>query len=157
MGAPRTRRSGSRGATLTVSTIPTKLAREQIKVLRGKAKASFVLAVEDIRCRGCAAAGVRLAGEAVSGVCRLDLHGAWRLLTVFEAPDRCVLLLVAEHTRSANPYQLLYAALGIDEPEEPRTKPSCCDADGKPPLDPDLVERFERGLRDLGRRRPPRP
>jgi hypothetical protein len=127
------------------------LADQQIKALRGKAKASFVLAVEDIRRRGCAAAGVRLAGEVLSGICRLDLYGAWRLLTVFEAPDRCVLLLVAEHTRSANPYRLLYAALGIDEPEEARTKPSCCDDGGRPSIEPDLVERFERGLRDLGR------
>jgi hypothetical protein len=63
-------------------------------------------------------------------------HG---VLTVFEAPERCVLLLVAEHTRSANPYQLLYAALGIDEPEQPRTKPPCCDSEGQPPVDPDLV------------------
>ncbi len=61
------------------------------------------------------------------------------------------LLLVAEHTRSANPYRLLYATLGIDEPEDPRTKPSCCDAEGQPPINPDLVERFEHGLRDLGR------
>ncbi len=30
--------------------------------------------------------------------------GTYRLLTVFEAPDRCILLLVAEHTRTANPY-----------------------------------------------------
>jgi hypothetical protein len=50
------------------------------------------------------------------------LYGAWRLLTTFDAPDQCILLLVAEHTRSANPYQLLYDALGIDEPEEPRSK-----------------------------------
>ena len=90
--------------------MPTQLAREQIASLRGKAKASLVLAVDDIRRRGCAAAGVRLAGEQVSAVCRLDLYGAWHLLTSFEAPDRCILLLVAEHTRSANPYQLLYAA-----------------------------------------------
>jgi hypothetical protein len=68
-----------------------------------------------------------------------------------ESPDRCTLLLAAEHTRSASPYRLLYTALGIDEPEEPRTKPSCCDAEGQPPVDPDLVELFERGLRDLGR------
>lgn len=154
MGAPRTQRSGYRGATLTVSTIPTKLAREQIKDLRGKARASFLLAVEDIRRRGCAAAGVRLAGENLSGICRLDLYGAWRLLTVFETPDRCILLLVAEHTRSASPYRLLYAALGIDEPEEPRTKPSCCDADGQPPVGPDLAERFEHGLRELSRTLP---
>jgi len=149
MGAPRARRPSYRGAPLTVSVVPTKLAREQIKALRGKARASFVLAVEDIRRRGCAA-GVRLSGEALSGICRLDLYGAWRLLTAFEAPDRCVLLLVAEHTRSASSYRLLSEALGLDEPEEPRTKPSCCDADGQPPIDPDLAERFERGLPELG-------
>ena len=107
--------------------------------------------MEDIRQRGCAAAGVRLAGEELSGICRLDLYGAWRLLTVFEDPDRCVLLLVAEHTRSANPYQPLYVALGIDEPDEPRTKPTCCDSEGQPPIARDLVARFERGLRDLAR------
>jgi len=151
MGTPRARRSGCRGTRLTVATVPTKLARQQIEALRGKAKASFLLAVQDIRRRGCAAAGVRLAGDALSRICRLDLYGAWRLLTVFEAPDRCVLLLVAEHTRSANPYRLLYEALGINEPKEPRTKPSCCDDEGQPPIDPDLIERFENGLRELGR------
>jgi hypothetical protein len=40
MGAPRARRSARSGATLTVSTIPTKLARQQIAALRGKTKAS---------------------------------------------------------------------------------------------------------------------
>jgi hypothetical protein len=80
MGAPRARRSGRRGATLTVSTVPTKLARQQIASLRGKPRASFLLAVEDIRRGGCAAAGVRLAGEALSGICRFDLYGLWRLL-----------------------------------------------------------------------------
>jgi hypothetical protein len=51
------------------------MAREQIASLRGKVKASFILAVEDIRRRGCAAAGVRLAGKELSGICRLDLYG----------------------------------------------------------------------------------
>lgn len=117
--------------------------------MRGKAKASLILAVDDIRRRGCAAAGVRLAGQELSAVCRLDLYGTWRLLTVFEAADRCVLLLVAEHTRTANPYQLLYEALHIAGPKEPRTKPPCCDPDGQPPVDPDLAKRFEEGLRQL--------
>ena len=67
--------------------------------------------------RGCG----RTAGRRRAlGRLQLDLYGAWRLLSVFETPDRCVLLLlVAEHTRLANPYQLLYEVLGIDEPEEP--------------------------------------
>lgn len=93
---------------------------------------------------------MRLAGQELSVICRRDLYGAWRLLTVFESPDRCILLLVAEHTRASNPYRLLYDALGIGEPEERRTKPACCDPEGQPPVDPDLAARFENGLRQLG-------
>jgi hypothetical protein len=119
--------------------------------LRGLANAPQLSFGDSIRRRGCAAAGVRLAGPELSAVCRQDLYGAWRLLSVFETPDRCVLLVVAEHTRSANPYQLLYEMLGIGEPQEPRTKPACCNPDGQPPISPDLVKRFERGLRDLAR------
>jgi hypothetical protein len=117
------------------------------------------LAVADIRRRGCAAAGVRLTGPAVSSVCRLDLYAAWRLLTAFETPDRCILLLIAEHTRSENPYRLLYDVLGISEPSEPHTKPTCCDSEGQPPIDPDLIARFEQDARrlahGLSRSRPP--
>jgi hypothetical protein len=94
---------------------------------------------------------VRLAGTSISSVCRVDLYAAWRLLTCFESPDRCILLLVAEHTRSENPYRLLYEILGIAEPDEPRTKPGCCDVAGQPPIDPDLITRFEDGARNLSR------
>src|ERR1700683_562059 len=106
--------------------------------------------------RGCAAAGVRLTGVGVSSICRLDLYGAWRLLSVFESADRCVVLMVAEHTREENPYGLIYAARGISEPAGPRVKPSCCDPDGDAPVDPDLVQRLEAGLAELARalRRP---
>lgn len=84
-------------------------------------------------------------------VCRLDLYGTWRLLTCFESPDRCILLLVSEHSRTENPYRILYEILGITEPGEPRSKPACCDAAGKPPIDPDLISRFEHGARALSR------
>jgi hypothetical protein len=136
---------------LTVTTIPTRLAAAQIAALRGKPKAALDLAVADIRRRGCAAAGVRLTGPAISSVCRLDLYAAWRLLTAFETTDRCILLLVVEHTRAENPYRLLYSVLGINEPKERRTKPTCCDTDGQPPIDPDLVARFEQDARSLAR------
>jgi hypothetical protein len=99
-----------------IATVPTKLAAKQIAALRGKPRASCLLAVDDIRRRGCAAAGVRLTGTGLSSVCRLDLYGGWRLLTVFETRDRCILLLVAEHTRAVNPYQFIYDVLDISEP-----------------------------------------
>ena len=94
---------------------------------------------------------MRLAGELVSSVCRLDLYGSWRLLTCFESAERCILLLVAEHSRSESPYRMLYEVLGITEPEEPRTKPACCDASGQPPIDTDLVATFEDSARSLAR------
>jgi hypothetical protein len=88
-------RRGAVGTRSPPTTIPTQLARQQIDALRAKAKASFIVAVDDIRRRGCAAAGVRLTGQGLSAICRLSLYGEWRLLTVFEAADRCILLLVA--------------------------------------------------------------
>ena len=60
-----------------------------------------------------------------------------------------MLLLVAQHTRTENPYKLLYRILGISEPEEPRTKPTCCDPEGQPPIDQDIIIRFEEGVRNL--------
>src|SRR5258708_31449254 len=78
----------------------------------------------------------------LSAICRLDLYCAWRLLTVFEAADRCVLLLVAEHTRSETPYRLIYAALGLSTPAAPRTKPAFSYPQGPTPVDADPAARF---------------
>ena len=94
---------------------------------------------------------MRLTGAELSAVCRLDLYGSWRLLSVFESADRGVVLLIAEHTRDENPYRLIYEALGITEPAGPRTKPTCCDPGGKPPVDADLASRLEAGLSELAR------
>jgi hypothetical protein len=58
---------------------------------------------------------------------------------------------VAQHTRSEDPYGLVYEVLGISKPDEPRTKPACCDSGGEPPVDADLVTRFEKGLEELAR------
>jgi hypothetical protein len=55
------------------------------------------------------------------------------------------------HTRTSNPYQLLYDVLGIEEPEQPRTKPTCCDPEGQAPIDADLAAQLEEGLRELAR------
>lgn len=134
-----------RAGQLNVVTVPTRLAARQIAALRGKPKASFLLAVDGIRRRGCAAAGVRLTGSGLSAVCRLDLYGTWRLLTIFESSERCILLMVAEHTRAENPYRLIYQALGMSEPSEPRTKPACCGSEGQPPVDAGLAAMLEGG------------
>ena len=65
-----------------------------------------------------------LTGPVISSVCRLDRYAAWRLLIAFETPNRCILLLVAEHTRSENPYRLLYSVLGILNSSASSARPS---------------------------------
>ncbi len=76
------------------------------------------------------------------------------MLAAFESVDRCILLLVAEHTHAENPYRLIYDALGISEPDEPRTKPACCGPEGQPPVDADLAARLEERLAELARALP---
>ncbi len=64
---------------------------------------------------------VALAGEELSHVSRLELFVAWRVLPVFEKADRRILLIVAQHTCTADPYQMLYRILGIIPPQQART------------------------------------
>lgn len=65
----------------------------------------------------------------------LELCGAWRPPTTFEAPKLCTLLSVAEHTRSANPCQLLYDVPRIDQPEEPApSRAAVTQKASRPPL-----------------------
>ncbi len=134
-----------------VTTIPTRLAATQIAALRGKPKAALDLAVADNRHRGCAAAGVRLTGPTISNVCRLDLYAAWRLLTAFETPKPVHSPACRRAHAIREPVSAAVQRSGITEPDEPRTKPTCCDPEGQPPIDPDLIARFEQDARRLAR------
>jgi voltage-gated potassium channel Kch len=80
------------------------------------------------------------------------------MLTVWPAEDQAVVVLVGTHSTTAGDvYDQLIEALGIDVPDEERTKPSCCDDEGEPPADEDaateLADAVERSARRAGRRR----
>lgn len=80
------------------------------------------------------------------------------MLTVWPTEDQAVVVLVGPHTATAGDvYDQLLEALGIDVPDEERTKPSCCDDEGEPPADEkgatELADAVERSGRRARRRR----
>jgi hypothetical protein len=104
---------------------------------------------------GCAAADYRLSGDAVDRICSLHLYGRFRALVCFPDNESILILLVGEHLRGHpdDVYDSLYELLGIATPEARRAKPPCCDGEGEPPVDPDLVDRFRTSANRLRRRR----
>jgi hypothetical protein len=120
---------------LMVAAVATKLAAKQIAAPRGKPRALFLLAVDDIRRRGCAGAGVRLKGAGLSDICRLYLYGAWRLLTVFETKTGascCWSPSTPARRIRTNSSTTRWTSANLSSP---RTKPTCCDAEGQPPVE----------------------
>jgi len=136
-----------------VSTTPT--GNRSVGELRGKARKSFDAAVERLAAEGCRAGDYRLSGAGVDHICALHLYGRYRALVAFPDEESVVVLLVGEHLDDDSEFDLyrgLYRLLELPEPTARRTKPPCCDEDGTAPVDPDLLDRFWRGARELNKR-----
>jgi hypothetical protein len=134
-----------------VSLTPT--ARRQADALRGKAAAAYGETVERLAAEGCAAADYRLTGDTVNRICALHFYAGYRALVCFPEEEHVVVVLIAEHDRgSKDVYAALYELLGISQSTGKRSKPPCCDEDGEPPVDPELVDRLVTAVKGLRRR-----
>jgi hypothetical protein len=134
-----------------VSLTPT--ARRQADALRGKAVAAYGEIIERLAAEGCAAADYRLTGDTVNRVCALNFYAGYRALVCFPEEERVVVVLIAEHDRgSKDVYTALYELLRISQPTGKRSKPPCCDEDGEPPIDPELLDRLVTAAKGLCRR-----
>lgn len=103
---------------------------------------------------GCAAASYRLTGEVLERVCVVRLPYDYRMLVSFPGEQEVAILLVGRHVRSPalDVYTRLYRALDLQPPSEERTKPPCCDAEkDEPPVDGELVDRFQDGVKRIRR------
>ena len=104
--------------------------------------------------RGCEAAGYRLAGEDLDRLCARHLYGSDRLITAWLTEDHAVVVTIGPHDRSAGDvYELLLLALDAELPTEERSKPPCCDDDGKPPADPQAAESIADAVDTIARAR----
>lgn len=136
-----------------VSATPT--AKRQADALRGKAAKAYEDALLRFEAEGCAAADYRLTGQTVDRICSAHLYGNYRALICFPDEESVVIATVGEHSRGSSDdvYGVVYELLGIDEPIGKRTKPPCCDAEGGPPVDPELLDQMLHAAARLQRRR----
>jgi hypothetical protein len=107
---------------------------------------------------GCAAASYRLTGEILERICVVRLPYDYRMLVAFPSEREVSILLVGRHVRNPvlDVYARLYRALALQMPSGERTKPPCCDAEkDEPPVDGELVDRFQDGVKRLRRENSP--
>jgi len=102
-------------------------------------RAKLTAILQRLARQGCRAADYALSGTPPwPHICAAHFDG-WRVVLAFPADDEVAILKIAPHDSSADPYRELAEDLGIAVSTEPRRKPACCDPDGEPPVDPDLV------------------
>lgn len=59
---------------------------------------------------------------------------------------------IAPHEAHRDPYREIAEELGVPISTAPRTKPPCCDPDGEPPVDAQLVADLQAAFDALTRR-----
>lgn len=116
----------------------TVIANRQIEELRGPRRKAYLAFEHQLASSGCRALDYRLSGASpLPSICVKHLRAADRAVVAF-SQDRAWVLLVGPHDRgdhAADVYASLYALLDLSAPEQPRTKPPCCDgADQSPTL-----------------------
>lgn len=114
----------------------TRVALQQIAGLRGRRLKAYEEFEILLAAAGCAAMGYRLTGgPPLDSLCVKHLRGADRVVVAF-VDSRAVVLLVGPHAegdKAADVYSQLYEIVGVDPPEEERSKPPCCGDDSAPP------------------------
>jgi mRNA-degrading endonuclease RelE of RelBE toxin-antitoxin system len=120
--APKFRISQSQKAIAETKAVPKYLQK------------AITEAVRQLSYEGCKAAGYALSGPPPwSNLCAVHVQG-WRIITAFPAPDEVLLVKVAPHDTSTDPYADLAEQLGIEIYTGERLKPSCCEAANAPPM-----------------------
>lgn len=84
-------------------------------------------------------------------LCAVHFDG-WRVVLAFPAEDEVAIVKIARHDASSDPHREIADDLGLPVSTEPRTKPPCCDPDGEPLVDPQLVENMQAAFAALSQR-----
>jgi hypothetical protein len=137
------------------AVLRTTLADRQVRGLRGARAAAFERFELALAHQGCAALGYRLTGtDPLPRLCVKHLRGLDRVVVAFTEDEAWVLLVGPHDAEDAvrDIYLALYELAGVVPPEQPRTKPPCCDDVGAPPvLDERAVEDLIERVRMLRR------
>lgn len=142
---------------------PTPVAVEDLKSLRGPVREAVKQARMDLEKRGCQAAHYRLEDDRLlESICIRRLPHNYRMAVAFPSENEVVILMIGEHFRRAQDpkattpsldfFARLYGTLGLTVPLREGRRPPCCE-DGRPPVDPDLLDHFIARSRELIRQR----
>lgn len=115
-------------------------------------RAKLTAILEQLAREGCRAADYSLSGPPPwPHLCAVHFDG-WRVVIAFPTDDEVAIVKIARHDPVSDPYREIAEDLGIPVSTEPRTKPPCCEPDGTPPLDPELVENVQSAFAALTQR-----
>lgn len=127
-------------------------ALEDAKQVPVLLRAKLTAILERLAREGCRAADYALSGPPPwPHLCAVHFNG-WRIVVAFPAEDEVAIVKIARHDASGDPYREIADDLGLPVSTEPRTKPPCCDPDGEPPVDPQLVENVQAAFAALSQR-----
>jgi hypothetical protein len=127
-------------------------AHEDAKQVPVLLRAQLTEIVERLSREGCRAADYALSGPPPwPHLCAIHF-GGWRVIVAFPADDEVAITKIAPHDPSSDPYRELAEDLGIPVSAEERTKPPCCDPDGEPPVDAQIVDDIQAAFAALTQR-----
>lgn len=115
-------------------------ALEDAKQVPVVLRAALTRIVERLADEGCRAADYALSGPPPWPHLRAVHFDGWRVVVAFPTEDEVAIVKIARHNPAGDPYREIAEDLGITVSTGPRTKPPCCDPDGDPPVDPELVD-----------------
>lgn len=147
---PRKRSKSTKSPRFKLSRVGSALddAKQVPVVLR----ATLTGIVERLADEGCRAADYALSGPPPwPHLCAVHFDG-WRVVVAFPTDDEVAIVKIARHDPESDPYREIAEDLGIPVSTEPRTKPPCCEPDGTPPVDPELVENVQASFAALTQR-----
>lgn len=146
----RKRRKAAQPAKFKLSRVGSALA--DAKRLPVELRAQVANRIERLTREGCRAADYALSGPPPwPHLCAVHVDG-WRVVIAFPSNDEVTIVKIARHDSSTDPYREIAADLNLPVSTEPRTKPPCCEPDGDPPIDAELVENVRASFAALTRR-----
>ncbi len=147
---PRTKSEAAKPPRFKLSRVGSALedAKEVPVVLRAK----LTSIVERLAKEGCRAADYALSCPPPwPHLCAIHFAG-WRVVVAFPSEDEVTIVKIARHDPSSDPYREIADDLGIAVSTVPRTKPPCCEPNGDPPVDAELVNNVEAAFAALTQR-----
>ena len=118
----------------------------------GRSPRKLTRILERLADEGCKAADYALSGPPPwPHLCAVHFDG-WRVVIAFPTEDEVAIIKIARHNTASDPYREIADDLGLPASTEPRTKPPCCDPEGEPPVDAQLVEEVHAAFAALTQR-----